>query len=68
MRFNNELHIETNSEHKKNIRLTSSSGQVILNNSFHEKISLELSRFPDGIYFLEVTDGNHQNHQKIFKQ
>lgn len=66
--FNNELHIETNSEHKKNIRLTSSSGQVILNNSFHEKISLELSRFPYGIYFLEVTDGNHQNHQKIFKQ
>lgn len=66
--FNSELQVETNSDHKKQIQVTSSSGEMILNKSFTEKTILELSQFPSGMYFLEVTDGTHQSHQKIVKQ
>jgi len=59
----NYVNIDVNSA--GNLKLLNTSGKVLLNTDINEKITIDLSKFEKGIYFVKYTNNNNTNIQKL---
>ena len=67
--FSNNLNIETEGNNgKQNLEILNPIGQVIYNDNFIEKTTIQSSNFAPGVYLIKLANGKTFEFKKIIKE